>query len=77
VTGAVAKLLMPGPDDGGLLSTSLLGVVGAMIGGLAASVIGLGAMRGFSLGAFALDVLGARPAATTARAVHRPREPTW
>jgi uncharacterized membrane protein YeaQ/YmgE (transglycosylase-associated protein family) len=33
VVGAVAKLLMPGKDPGGILITMLLGIVGAVLGG--------------------------------------------
>ena len=33
IVGAVAKLVMPGRDGGGILVTMLLGIVGAMIGG--------------------------------------------
>ena len=33
VVGIVAKLLMPGRDPGGLIITTLLGIVGAVIGG--------------------------------------------
>ena len=31
VVGALAKLLMPGRDGGGIIVTALLGVVGAMV----------------------------------------------
>jgi uncharacterized membrane protein YeaQ/YmgE (transglycosylase-associated protein family) len=33
IVGAVAKLLMPGRDGGGIIVTMLLGIVGAMVGG--------------------------------------------
>ena len=33
IVGAVAKLVMPGRDAGGILVTMLLGIVGAIIGG--------------------------------------------
>jgi hypothetical protein len=32
VVGALAKLIMPGQDSGGILITMLLGVVGSMVG---------------------------------------------
>jgi uncharacterized membrane protein YeaQ/YmgE (transglycosylase-associated protein family) len=59
VIGVVAKILMPGPDGGGIVSTSLLGVAGAFLGGLVASAIGVGGMRGLSIGSVVLSVLGA------------------
>jgi uncharacterized membrane protein YeaQ/YmgE (transglycosylase-associated protein family) len=33
VVGAVAKLVMPGRDPGGIIVTMLIGIVGALIGG--------------------------------------------
>jgi len=34
IVGAIAKLLMPGRDPGGILVTMALGIAGALIGGL-------------------------------------------
>ncbi len=39
IAGAIAKLLMPGPQPGGFFLTMLLGVVGAMLGGWLGSVL--------------------------------------
>ncbi|MDP8978628.1 MAG: GlsB/YeaQ/YmgE family stress response membrane protein [Actinomycetota bacterium] len=33
IAGAIAKLLIPGRDPGGLLATMAIGVVGALLGG--------------------------------------------
>lgn len=33
VVGAIAKLLMPGRDPGGIIVTMLIGIVGALLGG--------------------------------------------
>jgi uncharacterized membrane protein YeaQ/YmgE (transglycosylase-associated protein family) len=33
VVGALAKLVMPGDDRGGVIVTCLLGIVGALVGG--------------------------------------------
>jgi uncharacterized membrane protein YeaQ/YmgE (transglycosylase-associated protein family) len=33
VAGAIAKLLLPGKDPGGLVGTTLIGVAGAVVGG--------------------------------------------
>ena len=41
VVGIVAKLLMPGRDPGGLIITTLLGIVGAVIGGFVGRSLGL------------------------------------
>ncbi|MDQ8708435.1 GlsB/YeaQ/YmgE family stress response membrane protein [Streptomyces sp. LHD-70] len=40
IAGAIAKLLLPGRDPGGLLGTTLIGVAGAFVGGwLSATVL--------------------------------------
>ena len=41
VIGAVAKLLMPGPDPGGWFVTILLGIAGSWVGGFALSLLGV------------------------------------
>ncbi len=38
IAGALAKLIMPGRDPGGIIVTMLIGIVGAIIGGF---VVGL------------------------------------
>jgi len=40
VVGAIAKLLMPGRDPGGILITMLLGVAGSVVAYLLGSVFG-------------------------------------
>ena len=40
VVGALAKLVMPGRDPGGIIVTMLLGIAGAIIGGLAGRALG-------------------------------------
>ena len=41
VVGAIAKLLMPGKDPGGIIVTMLLGIVGAVLGGWIGRAMGL------------------------------------
>ena len=41
VVGIVAKLLMPGRDPGGFIVTTVLGIVGAVVGGWIGRVLGL------------------------------------
>jgi uncharacterized membrane protein YeaQ/YmgE (transglycosylase-associated protein family) len=41
VVGIVAKLLMPGRDPGGIIITMLLGIAGAVLGGLLGRAMGL------------------------------------
>jgi uncharacterized membrane protein YeaQ/YmgE (transglycosylase-associated protein family) len=40
VVGIVAKLLMPGRDPGGFIVTTILGIVGAVIGGFLGRTLG-------------------------------------
>ena len=41
VIGAIAKLLMPGKDPGGLIITIVLGVAGAILGGFLSIALGV------------------------------------
>jgi uncharacterized membrane protein YeaQ/YmgE (transglycosylase-associated protein family) len=41
IVGAIAKLLMPGRDPGGIIVTMLLGIVGAVLGGFVGQSMGL------------------------------------
>jgi uncharacterized membrane protein YeaQ/YmgE (transglycosylase-associated protein family) len=41
VVGAVAKLLMPGRDPGGIIVTMVLGIVGALLGGFVGRALGM------------------------------------
>jgi uncharacterized membrane protein YeaQ/YmgE (transglycosylase-associated protein family) len=40
IVGVVAKLIIPGPDPGGMIVTILLGIVGALIGGFIGRMLG-------------------------------------
>jgi len=40
VIGALAKLVMPGRDPGGIIVTMLLGIAGAVLGGFLGRVLG-------------------------------------
>jgi uncharacterized membrane protein YeaQ/YmgE (transglycosylase-associated protein family) len=40
VVGALAKLVMPGRDPGGIIVTILLGIAGAFVGGAAGRALG-------------------------------------
>ncbi len=40
IVGAIAKLVMPGKDPGGIIVTMLLGIAGAFIGALAGRAMG-------------------------------------
>ncbi|MGH7546439.1 MAG: GlsB/YeaQ/YmgE family stress response membrane protein [Gemmatimonadota bacterium] len=59
IVGAVAKLIMPGKDPGGLIVTTGIGIAGALIGGFIASAFGLGTVRGFDLRSLVIAIAGA------------------
>ena len=41
IVGAIAKLLMPGRDPGGIIITMVLGIVGALLGGFIGRALGM------------------------------------
>jgi uncharacterized membrane protein YeaQ/YmgE (transglycosylase-associated protein family) len=41
IVGALAKLIMPGRDPGGILVTMLIGVAGALVAGFIGRLLGL------------------------------------
>jgi uncharacterized membrane protein YeaQ/YmgE (transglycosylase-associated protein family) len=60
IAGAIAKLLMPGKDPGGLFVTMLLGIAGALLGGFIGRALwGSSGVTGWGVGSFALAIGGA------------------
>jgi uncharacterized membrane protein YeaQ/YmgE (transglycosylase-associated protein family) len=60
IAGALAKLLMPGRDPGGLILTVLLGIAGAIVGGFIAVALNISnGVDDFDFGTIVLAVLGA------------------
>ncbi|EPJ1216561.1 GlsB/YeaQ/YmgE family stress response membrane protein [Escherichia coli] len=60
IAGIIAKLIMPGRDDGGFFLTCILGIVGAVVGGWLATMFGIGgSISGFNLHSFLVAVVGA------------------
>ena len=59
IVGVIAKLVMPGPDPGGIFITILPGIGGAFVGGYVGSFLGLGTVTGLNLGSLLLAVGGA------------------
>jgi uncharacterized membrane protein YeaQ/YmgE (transglycosylase-associated protein family) len=57
IVGIIAKLLMPGRDPGGFIITALLGIAGAVVGGM------IGRMAGFygpgEAAGYLMSILGA------------------
>lgn len=59
LAGIVAKFVMPGKDGGGFITTTLLGILGAIVGGVVGNRMGWGSITGFNLSSFGLAVGGA------------------
>jgi uncharacterized membrane protein YeaQ/YmgE (transglycosylase-associated protein family) len=65
IAGAVAQFIMPGKQRGetwdtkGVLITILLGIAGAIVGGLVSSNLFGWDITGFNIGSFAIAILGA------------------
>ena len=59
IAGALARLIFPGRQGIGIIWTVLLGIGGALIGGLIASALGAGDVDGFNFWSFLVAVGGA------------------
>jgi uncharacterized membrane protein YeaQ/YmgE (transglycosylase-associated protein family) len=57
IVGAVAKLIMPGRDPGGIIITILLGIAGSFVGTFIGRALGL--YRDGSGAGFIMSVIGA------------------
>jgi uncharacterized membrane protein YeaQ/YmgE (transglycosylase-associated protein family) len=76
IVGALAKLVMPGDDPGGIIVTTILGIVGAVVGGWLGRAIGLydeGEPAGFVVALLGAVALLAAYRAVAARRHHVPR----
>jgi uncharacterized membrane protein YeaQ/YmgE (transglycosylase-associated protein family) len=59
IAGAIAKLIMPGDDPGGIIVTMLIGIVGAVIGGfLGSRIFGIGLENFWSLQTWIVAIIG-------------------
>jgi len=74
IVGVVAKFVMPGTGPSGIISTIIIGIVGAMLGGFIGTAFGLGAVRDFDPMSFLLALAGAIVALSLFRAI-RKRKP--
>jgi uncharacterized membrane protein YeaQ/YmgE (transglycosylase-associated protein family) len=75
LAGAIAKAIYPGYQGGGILSTILLGIAGAFIGGTLATLLTTGTLQlastTFSLTGLFVAVLGALLAIWIWHMMHR------
>jgi uncharacterized membrane protein YeaQ/YmgE (transglycosylase-associated protein family) len=63
LSGAIAKAIYPGSQGGGILSTIILGIIGAFLGGSLYSLISTGSIQlaatSLSIPGLGISVLGA------------------
>jgi uncharacterized membrane protein YeaQ/YmgE (transglycosylase-associated protein family) len=59
IAGLLARFLLPGDDHGGLILTSLIGMAGAVVGGVLIGVLGGAGATGFNVWSILVATLGA------------------
>jgi len=71
IVGAIAKLIMPGRDPGGIIVTMLLGIVGAVLGGFIGRALGFYGPQ--QAAGWLMSIVGAIVVLTIYRLLVRPR----
>lgn len=66
IAGALGKLIMPGDDPGGIIVTTLTGMVGAVVGGFV-----MYSILGFNQGGFVWSIIVATIGAIILLAIYR------
>lgn len=64
LAGYIAKLILPGADGGGVIMTTIIGIVGAVVGGFIGTLVGYPMVSSFdnigsSLPSFISSIIGA------------------
>jgi uncharacterized membrane protein YeaQ/YmgE (transglycosylase-associated protein family) len=59
IAGILGKLIMPGRDPGGFLLTVVIGMMGAIVGGLLVNLLGGVGVTGFNIWSILVATLGA------------------
>ncbi|HSG89802.1 MAG TPA: GlsB/YeaQ/YmgE family stress response membrane protein [Pseudomonadales bacterium] len=59
IAGLLGRMIMPGRDPGGFVVTTVIGVLGAMVGGWLGTRLGWGGVTGFDLRSLGVAVVGA------------------
>jgi uncharacterized membrane protein YeaQ/YmgE (transglycosylase-associated protein family) len=72
--GAIARAIVPGPSEpGGCIGTTAVGIVGALIGGLIATALGIGKLgHFFDLGTWLIAIGGSVLLLVVIRAIAGP-----
>jgi uncharacterized membrane protein YeaQ/YmgE (transglycosylase-associated protein family) len=69
IAGALAKLVMPGDDPGGIVVTIIIGIVGALLGGFLLHLLGVGG--GAGSGGFLFSIIAGVIGAVILLALYR------
>ena len=59
IAGALAKLVLPGDDPGGIIVTAIIGMVGAVVGGFVFGIFGGTGATGFNVWSILVATVGA------------------
>jgi uncharacterized membrane protein YeaQ/YmgE (transglycosylase-associated protein family) len=59
IAGWLAKLAVPGPEPGGFIATTAIGVVGAIVGGWLFTLFGGGGVNGVNIPSIFVAFIGA------------------
>jgi uncharacterized membrane protein YeaQ/YmgE (transglycosylase-associated protein family) len=64
LAGYIAKMILPGPDGGGIIMTTFIGIIGAVVGGFIGTLVGYPMVSNFnnignSLPSFISSIIGA------------------
>jgi uncharacterized membrane protein YeaQ/YmgE (transglycosylase-associated protein family) len=59
IAGLIGRMVMPGKDPGGFVVTTVIGILGAVVGGWLGTRLGWGQVSGFDLRSLGIAVVGA------------------
>lgn len=59
IAGLIGRAIMPGRDPGGFVITTVIGILGAVLGGFVGTQLGWGQVTGFDLRSFGIAIVGA------------------
>ncbi|WP_191922956.1 GlsB/YeaQ/YmgE family stress response membrane protein [Pantoea agglomerans] len=58
LAGIIARCIMPGKEHMGIFMTIILGVIGALIGGVVSTALGFGKVDGFNIYSIGIATVG-------------------
>ena len=58
LAGIIARCIMPGKEHMGIFMTMILGIIGALIGGVASTAVGFSNVSGFNIYSIAIATVG-------------------